>query len=206
MIGSLSSFQRLALDLLVNGPSSFGALYGFVAKEVDPDRPHVLEGFGAMVELASHGLVTMEWDVGGGVVRRGVDDIALRRLRDAYAEWLGAIPPGDLTGDDVSLDVVALWFSITESGRAAWSTAFAVEAAEGAWTLDDDCAGQALIIRAVDLRVAERALETWISLNPSLDPVPSSRGVTAESFRTNDGTVHQGIKLTLRYRKSAPAT
>jgi len=113
--------QLHALDLLMNAPSSFAALYRFVGQEVYPDRPHVAEAFGAMVELSNRGLVVMERDTDGGV-RRNLDELELRRLLDAYMEWLGTIPPCHLAVDDVSLDEVGLWCAITERGRAVWTS------------------------------------------------------------------------------------
>lgn len=188
------------LDLLIDGPSSFAALYSAWCQHyaTSASRPSVHE----LWEVTS-GLETAGW------IRSSLmhsdrtwmppSDDERRSVRRQYERWLPEAP-----FEDMSVDEIGLWFEIQPLGRSEWQSWAAIEMRGPRWALDLDAEAAAITVQAEDLETAEKSLSEWLRQAPTIELVPDSRVIEAgRGFRLRDGTfVPDGIKLVYRYRES----
>lgn len=115
----LTDIQREALDLLMNAPSSFAALYRTALQEPTLASPGVRRALADIIALGDAGFVEfalMESDGSYRAVRR--ED--LEQVEPQYIEWLDGRSPSSISVDETSLDEIGLWMKITDRGRALW--------------------------------------------------------------------------------------
>lgn len=208
MIGSPNEMQHemqhQLLDLLVDGPSSFAALYSAL-------RRHY--GYGTLdVDVVADALRVMErlgWvrarqmtEAGGF---RAVTDDDRAHAQAAYQRWL----PQAVTSE-VSLDDVGMWFELESMGRREW-TNWSKEQGGGPqprWVLDDLSDSCTISIRADSAAAAENALRMWLSLNPGEELIEHSKAVEPlREFELRDKSViTNGVRLVCRYKKGSSPT
>lgn len=190
------------LDLLIDGPSSFAALLGALARHYD-------YGPSLEVDTALSVLTSMEqagWVRAGTTTDRGVfhhpSDADRAKAQDAYRAWLPTA-----AGEDFSLDEVGLWYEIESKGRNEWSR-WSNEEEEGErkrWVLDDLTQSRTISIHAESANDAEEILADWLSSNPDIEIIEETkRAEPVSQFETKDGTViSKGVKLTCEYRQES---
>lgn len=194
--------QYSLLDLLVDAPSSFAALYGGLVRHCDYSP-------GLDVTLVADTLLEMErrdWVTAKQMAVDGSFHVPTAEERKddlaAYQAWLPNAP-----FEEVSLDEVGLWYELTVKGRAEWKQSVDDEERTQSrrWTLDDLSDTQTLIIQAESIDVAEATLHWWLSHNSAVELVSHSKSIEPISaFTLRDGTViTNGIKLSFRYQKPA---
>ena len=188
------------LDLLVDGPSSFAALYSAWCQHYAPValRPSV----GELWDVTS-GLERADW-IKSSLMHSDQtwatpSDEERRSVRRQYEEWLPEAP-----FEDMSVDEVGLWFEIQPLGRSEWQHWAGMEKRGPQWVLDLDAEAAAITVQAEDLQTAEKALNEWVQQAPAIELVPDSRVIEpCRGFRLRDGTfVPDGIKLVHRYRET----
>lgn len=195
-----TEMQHRLLDLLVDGPSSFAALfgslrdhYGYVATGATVEA--VID---ALCEMAKRSWVTPTTMSPTGTFRRTTEeDICTSRKR--YREWLPNAARGEL-----SVDEIGLWYEISDAGRSEW-TRWSQEAGnkdEARWTLDDDSVSRIITIRSANISEAEDALSTWVAQSPKIELMQETKETSPLSrFKLRDGTeVTDGVILTCAYR------
>jgi hypothetical protein len=196
--------QSNLLDLLVDAPSSFAALYGGLVR-------HCGYSPGVDVAVVLDALLEMErreWVKAKQMADDGSFRVPTPTERNAnllaYQEWL---PNADFK--ELSVDEVGLWYEITDDGRVEWKQRVDDDEKTGShrWTLDDFSENQTLVIRAASLEVAQGILRWWLSKNPEVELENDSQDIQLGSeFTLHDGTaVADGIELSYRYRKQ-PST
>lgn len=193
--------EELVLELLANGPSSFAALYGFLARQNAEGRPRVAEILELMVALEKRGWVRALRVTADGAYA-AVTDADRARAEREYREWLEA-PMTDLSVDALSIDEVGLWLEMQEEGRVNWESRSEARDSRSHWTLDQDEATQTIVVYAGDAGAAELALENWLRTNPGIELLIETRDLRSVSeFRLRDGTVFAGgVRLQSRYRE-----
>lgn len=193
------------LDLLIDGPSSFAALFGALLRHYD-------YGPGLSVDGALDALSVMEregWVRARKMTERGTfrdpteEDRA--NARREYRAWL----PG-AGGENLSLDEIGLWYEVEHKGRREWESWSKEGEGERRrnWVLDDVAHSRTISIQAESVKAAEEALRGWLSSNPSIELVEESKAIEAlHEFEMRDRTVvSNGVRLVCRYRQRAPAT
>jgi|GEM_PF-2457621 len=192
------SLDRDLLDLLVEGPSSFAALYGALIRVCD--YPRGLEVFQVMETLGSmedRGWVQARQMFGDGSFGEATEE---DRVRDeiAYQAWL---PRAEF--EELSTDEVGLWYLITPEGRAEWKTwAGNDDRPTEEWALDDLREYRLLVVRARSLGVAEEVLRRWLSVHPEIELVARTRRVERiPAFRSrSSAVVNEGVEVVNEYR------
>ena len=128
---SLNDLQAHALDLLVDGPSSFAALFMALRRHWGHRTADVDDVLEVLNRLNDDGLVESRQMEPDGTLR--VPNAAdLTRARLEYSLLLPVA-----TAAEVSVDEVGLWYEITEAGREAWSAWGEPRLKDGSrWTLE----------------------------------------------------------------------
>ena len=189
------------LDLLVDGASSFAALFTSLRRRraaagVEPAR--LLE---VLWGLEARGLLRVRRrDVQGGVREAGPEDRA--RALEAYEAWLPRA-----SAAEVGVDTVGLWFELTEEGRAAWALWSGSELdPRERWVLEDRSREGVVEIRAGWREVAESVLKRWLALHGDVEVLPGS--ITVTRLDPADGAagrarprIREGVLLRCRYRR-----
>ncbi len=191
------SLRHNLLDLLIDGPSSFAALYGGLVR-------HCGYTTGLDVSIVADALVDMEhmkwvkaWQMADdGSFREPTDDERKNSLC-AYQKWLHKTK-----FEDLSLDEIGLCYEITDKGRAEWRQLAGDKEHKEPWMIDDLQDKQTIVIQAETEELADRALAWWLSYNPEINLISNSKSIEPISnFKLSDGTViHEGIKVVYRYR------
>jgi hypothetical protein len=205
MAASSQLLQRQLLDLLIDGPSSFAALFGALVR-------HYGYGPGLGVDTALDALSMMERK--GSVRARKMTERGIFRdptdedranARERYRAWL----PG-AAAEDLSLDEVGLWYEIEHKGRSEWKRWSKEEEDQSRrrWVLDDVAHAHTILIQAEGVKAAEEALSGWLSSNPSIELVEDSKTIEPlHEFEMRDRTVvSNGVRLVCRYRRRPSAT
>jgi hypothetical protein len=187
------------LDLLVDAPSSFAALYGGLIQHCGyPAGISVSLVLDTLLEMEHQGWVKATQMAEDSILHNPTEEDRKRDLV-AYQTWLP-----NATFQELSIDEVGLWYELTTEGQIEWRRWVDSEEREASprWMLDDLSGTQTLIIEAVNLDVADRVLRWWLSNNMTISLVGSSKSIeTVSSFVLRDGTViHGGIKLICRYQ------
>lgn len=190
------SLRHNLLDLLIDGPSSFAALYGGLVR-------HCGYSTGLDVFIVADALLSMEhmmwvkaWQMADdGSFHEPTDDERKNNL-PIYQKWL---PRAKF--EELSLDEIGLWYEIKDEGRAEWRRWTGDKEREEPWVIDDLRDTETIIIQAETEGIADRALAWWLSHNPEINLVNGSESVELiPDFRLHDGTViSNGIKLVWQY-------
>ena len=187
-----------ALDLLVDGPSSFAALFHGLRVHWKHWELSVIRLLGIFKEMETRGLVRASQMSPDGTFRDPIPEDYENAVH-GYSQWLP-----HATASDVAIDEVGLWFRLTEKGRREW-TQWTENHPEGRdyWQLDDLVEQGVLEIRAENQDMAVTVLEKWLAEHREVRVIPQSRvSIEIPSFVMRDGTrIANGVLLTYRYRK-----
>lgn len=196
-IASLLPHQLL--DLLVDGPSSFAALYS-AANRLYPRASERRYSVGEIWDVLAS-IEKVGWTKARRMLPAGTweepTDLQRVQARRQYQDWL----PGADFGE-MSVDEVGLWFEIEPRGRTEWSKW--AEASEGfrTWVLDQDPEMATITVHAENLERADQALAEWLAHHPEMEVVPESRMVQpSPGFQLrNERFVQGGVHLCVAYR------
>ena len=195
----LLSFRLL--DLLVDGPSSFAALYGSLVRVWQYDsKLDVVVPLDALIEMEKQGFVQALQMTDDGSFR----NVTSRDRRDAQNEYARKLP--GLADVDLSYDEVGLWYGILDRGREEWQR-WARRNDDGVderWSIDVNYILKVICVKGSDSGTVERALSGWIDQNPRLEVIASSKAMEyVAEFQLRDGTrVKDGVKLLCKFRES----
>lgn len=197
--GAEEPFQHDLLDLLVDGSSSFAALYGGLMHNCGyPADMDVASVMNTLAEMEQRGWVNATQMDENGSFHKPTEDERRSDLL-AYQRWLP-----DATFEELSLDEVGLWYEVTNSGRAEWRRWSPDEEESHCprWMLDELSDTQTVMIQAETLEAAEEALRWWLSYKQGIELVSSSRNIeSVPVFTLRDGTViTNGVKIVCQYR------
>lgn len=101
------------LDLLVDGPSSFAALYGSLSRHYAYSGD-VVSIFGLLQEMTFEHLTEI-WLLSDSYSEPTEDQV--KKALAAYEAWL----PSAST-EELAIDEIGIWFKITELGLKFWKT------------------------------------------------------------------------------------
>jgi hypothetical protein len=199
----LKEIDAHVLDLLVDGESSFAALFfglrrHWVHTEVDVDE--VLDVLQRLEDLQLVHARQMDRD---GTFRELIATDYERASRE-YCQWLP-----QATASEVSVDEIGLWYQLTERGREAWSQwSGGNEEYHERWMLDDRADQKILEVRADRRDVAEAALDRWLAEHDEMLEVSGTREFAQiPEFVMRDGTrVRDGVLVTCRYHRRPSST
>ncbi len=193
----LEELDAHVLDLLVDGESSFAALYYDLSRHLGHAETDVDGAFDALRRLEDGQLVHSRQMEPDGAFRVPIA-ADYERARREYNLWLP-----QATAREVAIDEVGLWYQITERGRQAWSRWSGSSGDDrDRWVLDDRADEGILEVRAERKDVAEAALNRWFAEHGELQEVAGTRAaVKIPEFAMRDGTcVSDGVLVTCRYR------
>lgn len=189
--------QKALLDLLVDGPSSFAALYGSFMHQYNSLHIEVSLIFGALVEMEQKGLVAALQMAEDGSFH-GPTSHDLERDLLLYRSWIQKA-----VLEDLSIDEVGLWYELTTKGLNDWRQSLSYKEKEifQQWMLDDLSYERTVVIKAKNPEVAEEALYWWLSYNPDLAATTGSKSIEpTPTFKLRDGTViTNGVRLVYKY-------
>ena len=195
---SKEPLEHNLLDLLIDGASSFVALYGALIRVCGyPVNMSVSEVMNTLIDMERRKLVNASKTAEDGSLHKLTDE-DWTRLRREYIEFFAE---SDL--EDLSLDEVGLWYEITVEGKAKWKQSVNDEGplAHG-WAIDDLADTQTIVIHAKTKDIAQAALDWWLSRNRPIELLNDK--VSTESiseFKLQDGsTINDGVRITYRYR------
>lgn len=197
----LRELDANVLDLLVDGDSSFAALFLGLRHHWGQTEVDVAEVFGVLAQLAERQLVRVTQMEPDGSFRDAVA-ADLENAKREYGLWLP-----HATYSEVAVDEVGLWYQVTERGRGAWSVWSGRSRGDReCWVLDDHADRGILEVRAGRKEVAEAALSRWLAEHEDVQIVPGSReSVEIPEFVMRDGVrVVDGVLVTCRYRTEIP--
>jgi hypothetical protein len=194
----LRDIDAHVLDLLVDGESSFAALYYGLSRHWGHPELDVDEALRVLQDLEDRQLVGARQMKPDGAFRPPVASDYEKAKRE-YGLWLP-----QATASEVSVDEIGLWYEITERGRQAWSQwAGSSRDDRDLWVLDDRADEGLLEVRAGRKEVAEAALDRWLAEHGEVQEVSGTReAVKLLEFVMRDGTrVSDGVLVTCHYRK-----
>jgi hypothetical protein len=183
------------LDLLVDGASSFAALFLGLRRYWGHTDIEVDEVLRVLRELEDRRLILASQMEPDGMFRAAVAMDHQRAARE-YTAWLPRA-----TASEAAIDETGLWYEITQDGRAAWTWWDGGGTADRErWVLDHRADRGVLEVRADCNEVADRVLNEWLAAHDT-QVVPGSKStVKIPSFVMRDGTVVvDGILVTCRY-------
>lgn len=193
----LGEIDAHVLDLLVDGESSFAALYYGLSRHWGHTEVDVDEALRVLQHLEDRQLVHARQMESDGAFRPPVAADYERAKRE-YGLWLP-----QATASEVAVDEVGLWYQVTERGRHAWSQWSGSSGDDrDRWMLDDHADQGVLEVRAGRADVAEAALDRWLAEHGEVQEVAGSReSERILEFILRDGTrVRDGVLVTCRYR------
>ena len=193
----LREIDAHVLDLLVDGESSFAALYCGLSRLWSHTDVGVDEALGVLRQLEGRQLVLARQMEPDGAFRSPVAADYERAKRE-YGLWLPRA-----AASEVAVDEIGLWYQITEQGRQAWSQWSGGSGDAGdRWMLDDLADQGILEVRAERKDVAEVVLDRWLAEHDRVQEIAGTRAaVKIHEFVTRDGTrVADGVLVTSRYR------
>jgi hypothetical protein len=194
------ALQNNLLDLLVDGPSSFAALYAGLIRHCGYPQSLSVSLVGeTLLEMEKLELVKAQQMASDGSFHPVTDE---ERQCDLIAYQV-QLPTADL--NDVSMDEIGLWYELCPKGRGEWRQWIDAQDRNEMtlWTLDDYSESHTVVIKAQTLEVAQVKLQWWLSINTDVELISNSRMIqTIQEFTLQDGTVvHNGIKLSYQYSK-----
>lgn len=187
------------LDLLVDGESSFAALFYGLCRHWGHTDVDVNEALRILRQMEERGLVHARQMMPDGTFRVPVAADHERAARE-YRLWLPRA-----AASEVAVDEIGLWYQVTERGRNAWSQwSGGSKEDRSRWTLDDRVDLGLLEVRAECQDVAEAAIDRWLAEHRGVREVPGTReSVKISEFVMRDGTRFlDGVLVTCRYRRS----
>lgn len=163
----------IVTELLLNGPSSFAAIYGFVARTIKmrPDVTWLLTLLKKMEKTQQIQIAIMNTD--GST--RDASGRALILAKQEYQKWLSNLSQAQLSAEALSVDEVGLWCALTDVGRQQ-----VVKTQETDWTVDVFEQEHLIRIRAETEEEAERVLHNWLERESALKVIRSTRTVSRD--------------------------
>lgn len=190
------------LELLANGPSSFAAIYGFLARQDIGMRPSVGEVIGVATDLERNGWIRVCRLTPEGRYDEVTDPERVRIERE-YRRWLET-PTADLSVDALSIDEIGLWFELLPNGLDEWKKRTSSVEETPPFTVDFNATSGVVRIRAVNVDIAKRLLAEWLMRNPRTDAVLRSMVIEdVDTFQLRNGrTMNGGIELRIETSRS----
>jgi hypothetical protein len=190
--------QHCLLDLLVDGPSSFAAIFGSLTDF------HEYVGTGATVDAMIDAFSEMkekDWVRSRRMTSTGAftgvaaDDIQIAQSQ--YRQWLPSS-----TREARSIDEIGLWYELLPAGRREWELWSESEGTYTSWVIDDDSASRTITINAATAEDAEEALSMWASRHPDIEVDHQTRVISSLTrYVLRSGEVlADGVTLKCRYR------
>ena len=135
---------RKLLDLLVDGPSSFAALYRAAHRVLLPNSPITVDDLWRVLEVMEReGWIRTQFMLPDGAWT----DPTPERRGQALAQYTTSLPTART--EDVAVDEVGLWIAIEPRGRDEWRASGKPSADGGdPWTLEQDTATNTITICA----------------------------------------------------------
>lgn len=194
--------EHQLLDLVVDGPAPFAGLFRSLVLYCGyPREVEVSRIMDALIRTERNGWVRAWQLSGSGGHHEALEDDVARGLV-AYRAWIPTV--ADL--DDLSVDEVGLWYELTDAGREEWTRYYRKELSrqDRAWMVDDIHGEMLVIVHASSTEMAEEALGYWLSVNPDIRLIESSRSAESVSgFRLRSGLfVTGGTRVTCHYQRS----
>lgn len=200
-MGSRPTLGHQLLDLLVDGPSSFAALYSAanrLLRAATSPRFTVDDLWDALASMESSGWIKARLMLPSGTWKEptGMDREGARRQ---YQDWLPRA-----AYEEMSVDEVGLWFELQPLGRGEWTKWSAAADESRKWVLDQDPKTSTITVHAASAEQAEHALEEWLGHHPDIELIAGTRDVEPSTgFRLRDGTfVEGGVSLRVTYRET----
>jgi hypothetical protein len=204
MSASRGLLRHHLLDLLIDGPSSFAALFSALVRHYDYSETEIDSVLDALREMEESGWVRSRQMSELGAFRDPTEEDRAK-AREAYRAWLPSA-----IGENLSLDEVGLWYEIEFKGRREWErwSKDGGDECHRRWVLDDLVHFQTISIQAESVKVAEEALLGWLSSNPTIELIGESKTVEIlPEFEMRDRTVvSDGVRLVCRYRRRPSPT
>jgi hypothetical protein len=200
-MGSGPTLGHQLLDLLVDGPSSFAALYSAanrLLRVAASPRFTVEQMWEALARMEAAGWIKARLMLPAGTWKEP-DGLDRERARRQYQDWLPRA-----AYEEMSVDEVELWFELQPVGRSEWTKWSEAADESGKWVLDQDPETSTITVRAAHTERAEQALIEWLGRHLDIELVEDTRVVQPSAeFRLRDGTlVEGGIRLGVTYRKT----
>lgn len=198
---SAALVESQLLDLLVDGPSSFAALYGAANRflRVEDSARFVVEDlWEAVTGMEAAGWIKARLMLPTGTWAEPTE-LDRERARRQYERWLP-----DASYDEMSVDEVGLWLELQPRGRDEWKRWSEAVEHSRKWVLDLDPKTSTITVTAETAEQGEQALAEWLEHRPDIELVADTRVVQPSGgFRLRDGTfVGGGINLRVTYRTS----
>jgi hypothetical protein len=178
--------RDVVIDLLLQGPSSFAAMYGFIARMTKqiPNVTRLLNLLKRMENERQIQIVILKPD---GSAQRP-SELDRVRAEQAYQKWLSSLSRTQLSPAALAVDEVGLWCALTDIGRRTGS-----KHKDAGWALDVLDQEKIIRIRAETEEEAESVLHDWLARDPTLELIPSTRLVSMGEDSM--------IELTWRFRR-----
>ena len=207
-MANAATLQQALLDLMIDGQTSFAALYSAINRLWPGKGPPLRERLD--VEVVWDALCSMErsgWVKAKLMTPKSEWADMNDELRtDAKLRYLGTLPHA--TYEDMALDEVGVWFQIQPAGRAEWERLATVNDASEKWMLDQDSSTATIIVCANNVHQADKVIADWLSHHLDIEIIPESRIVQPSAgFRLHDNTyIEGGIRLRVAYRMTLQTT
>lgn len=148
------------LDLLIDGDSSFAAIYHninkYYANRTAEPSYSVESVWRVVMDMIAIGLLHAYTDDA-----REVGTGSLKSMLSRYREWLPSARP-----EDVPHDSVGLWIGLTRSGHEEWFKSEGEQSPQ-AWMVEVDGVRRRIVVYAPDREIAMSVLERWSSIDRS---------------------------------------
>ena len=200
-MGSAPTLTSQLLDLLVDGPSSFAALYSAANRLLRGAMPRLFtveELWEALASMEAADCIKARLMLPAGTWQEPTD-LDRERARRQYQAWLPRA-----AYDEMSVDEVGLWFEIQPRGHTEWTRWSEAADQVRNWVLDQDSETATITVHAASAERAEQVLDEWLRHHPGIELVADTHVVQpSPGFRLRDGTfVEGGISLRAMYRET----
>jgi hypothetical protein len=194
---TIESLRQNLLDLLIDGPSSFAALYGGLLRHFSySEQPEISLVMQVLSDLEQEGFIKA-WLMANDGCFREPESKDRSGFESAYYKWL---PNAKV--EELCVDEVGLWYELTPKGRSEWQRLVNGDMEYSRqWVIDDEREIHTIIIRASTIETAQAGLRWWLSYNSEFRLVSGSESVEPiPDFSLHDGTViSRGIKIVCQY-------
>ncbi len=191
---------RELLDLLIDGPSSFAALYS-AANRLLPraswERFTVEELWEAAARMEASGWVKFQLMLPDGTWA----EPTVRDREEALCRYRDWLPHAAY--DEMSVDEVGLWLELQPRGHSEWTKWFETADDSHKWTLDQSSETSTITVHATTAEDAEQALAGWLELHSEIEIVSDTCVEPSAGFRLRNGAfIAGGIRLCVAYRET----
>lgn len=180
------------LDLSVDGPTSFAALYCALNQHYpldrnSPKRYPVDAVWGEVMRMLQEHLLRVWRD-------DEVSDSQESTIEDAREEYASWLPSAVL--EDLSYDRVGLWLEVLQKGKVEWVNALGADVS-GQWMIDVDFAHGRVVVYGTNAAMAEDALRRWQAVESAGVHLSEARDIRPVSEFTlrSGGIVRGGVRV-----------